>query len=239
MTLRMFIHPRRHNVTEPRHQPLPCPYLFDSMALGFLSTIQVVLKRSKLWLNFTLLGCLRVGMVICCSVIPLFASNRLTAVMTLTTKIDTGWVWSSIPVENNSSTSHTNIKFPRLGYHKSSPGIDKDTPHGSSECFCRSGNLNLTYNLVNWQCCSLSLFKKWSIPPTCSSIPQPEARQVPFLIQSLGEFPSDGSMGGLSSCFIVFRANRRCIQAKLCRLPSSSKSSTTSAVTSHIKQEFG
>ena len=46
------------------------------------------------------------------------ASNHLTAIMALTTKIDTGWFWSGNFVENSSSISHTNIKFPRLGYHK-------------------------------------------------------------------------------------------------------------------------
>ena len=39
------------------------------------------------------------------------------AILALQTKIGTGWVWSDNPVENNSSTSHTNLKFSRLGYH--------------------------------------------------------------------------------------------------------------------------
>ena len=73
---------------------------------------------------------------------------------------------------------------------------------------------------------------------TFPSIPQLEARQVHFFIQSLEDFPSVGSVVGLSSCFITFRANRWSITAKWCRLPSSSSSSATSAVISHIKPAF-
>ena len=84
MALRVFIHPRRHDGTEPRQSPLP----LLSMALGILRTLQVVLSRSKMLLNFTLLSCLGVIIVNSCSLVPALASNHLNAIMALTTKID-------------------------------------------------------------------------------------------------------------------------------------------------------
>ena len=88
-----------------------------SIALGIFRTLQVVLKRSRLLLNFTLLNCLGVGMVTSCLLVPELASNHLTAVIALTTTFDIRWVWSGNPVENNSYTSHSNIVFSLLGYH--------------------------------------------------------------------------------------------------------------------------
>ena len=66
-----------------------------------------------------------------------------------------------------------------------------------------------------------------------------KGRQVPSSIRSLGEFPSDGSLGCLSSCFVIFRANKWRITAKSCRLSSSFPSSSTSAVRSYVRPPFG
>ena len=87
------------------------------MALCALRTLQVVLKRSKLLFSFTLLSCSGVGTAVSCSLVPALASKHHTASMALTTTIGTGWFWSGNPVEYNFSTSHTNTKFPCLGYH--------------------------------------------------------------------------------------------------------------------------
>ena len=49
--------------------------------------------------------------------------------------------------------------------------------------------LNLPYNLANWRCCSLNVFKQWPFPHTRPSLPQLEARQEPSSSNRLESSP--------------------------------------------------